>query len=164
MSARIPALSSSEMIICFAYLALYSYYYNGQTVSVLHMIWDRMLLNSYLRVAWISVSSSVIIILRFAYFFGVISVIDCFYILVMHRSNHVLPCRPSGITLDIKKSSHKKLSKWLQSKSSSGLVSLLFFFLCENKLMPEWRKSFLFNLIFYLHFNLIPDISKGRQV
>ncbi|XP_020253031.1 eukaryotic translation initiation factor 2D [Asparagus officinalis] len=39
-------------------------------------------------------------------------------------SNHVLPCRPSGITLDIKKSSHKKLSKWLQSKSSSGLISV----------------------------------------
>ncbi|KAL5714678.1 hypothetical protein ACHQM5_016607 [Ranunculus cassubicifolius] len=38
-------------------------------------------------------------------------------------SGHVLPCRPSGMTLDIKKSSHKKLSKWLQSKSSSGLIS-----------------------------------------
>ncbi|XP_072970579.1 uncharacterized protein [Typha angustifolia] len=38
-------------------------------------------------------------------------------------SNHILPCRPSGVTLDIKKSSHKKLSKWLQSKSSSGLIS-----------------------------------------
>ncbi|KAI3986403.1 hypothetical protein MKX01_037685 [Papaver californicum] len=38
-------------------------------------------------------------------------------------SNHVLPCRPTGITLDIKKSSHKKLSKWLQSKSSIGLIS-----------------------------------------
>ncbi|XP_039133842.1 LOW QUALITY PROTEIN: eukaryotic translation initiation factor 2D [Dioscorea cayenensis subsp. rotundata] len=38
-------------------------------------------------------------------------------------SNHVLPCRPSGITLDIKKSSHKKLSKWLLSKSSAGLIS-----------------------------------------
>ncbi|OMO51553.1 Translation initiation factor SUI1 [Corchorus capsularis] len=37
-------------------------------------------------------------------------------------SNHVLPCRPSGITLDIKKSSHKKLSKWLQAKSSTGLI------------------------------------------
>ncbi|KAK9110894.1 hypothetical protein Scep_018413 [Stephania cephalantha] len=39
-------------------------------------------------------------------------------------SSHVLPCRPSGITLDIKKSSHKKLSKWLQSKSSIGLISV----------------------------------------
>lgn len=39
-------------------------------------------------------------------------------------SIHVLPCRPSGITLDIKKSSHKKLSKWLQSKSSVGLISV----------------------------------------
>ncbi|KAI3984578.1 hypothetical protein MKX01_040455 [Papaver californicum] len=38
-------------------------------------------------------------------------------------SNHVLPCRPTGVTLDIKKSSHKKLSKWLQSKSSIGLIS-----------------------------------------
>ncbi|XP_061365739.1 uncharacterized protein LOC133309012 [Gastrolobium bilobum] len=39
-------------------------------------------------------------------------------------SNHVLPCRPSGITLDVKKSSYKKLSKWLQAKSSSGLISV----------------------------------------
>ncbi|XAR57463.1 hypothetical protein NMG60_11025617 [Bertholletia excelsa] len=39
-------------------------------------------------------------------------------------SSHVLPCRPSGITLDIKKSTHKKLSKWLQSKSSAGLISV----------------------------------------
>ncbi|CAN6475456.1 unnamed protein product [Victoria cruziana] len=38
-------------------------------------------------------------------------------------SSHVLPCRPAGVTLDIKKSSHKKLSKWLQSKSSAGLIS-----------------------------------------
>ncbi|KAK2968931.1 hypothetical protein RJ640_013462 [Escallonia rubra] len=36
-------------------------------------------------------------------------------------SGHVLPCRPSGIILDIKKSSHKKLSKWLQSESSAGM-------------------------------------------
>ncbi|KAI9071159.1 hypothetical protein K1719_046882 [Acacia pycnantha] len=39
-------------------------------------------------------------------------------------SNHVLPCRPSGVTLDIKKSSHKKVSKWLQAKSTSGLISV----------------------------------------
>ncbi|XP_052490640.1 uncharacterized protein LOC105792767 isoform X2 [Gossypium raimondii] len=39
-------------------------------------------------------------------------------------SNHVLPCRPSGITLDIKKSSHKKLSKWLQAKTSTGLITV----------------------------------------
>ncbi|CAN6555816.1 unnamed protein product [Malus baccata var. baccata] len=39
-------------------------------------------------------------------------------------SNHVLPCRPSGITLDIKKSSYKKLSKWLKAKSSTGLISV----------------------------------------
>uniref|UniRef100_A0A0D9VH44 SUI1 domain-containing protein n=1 Tax=Leersia perrieri TaxID=77586 RepID=A0A0D9VH44_9ORYZ len=38
-------------------------------------------------------------------------------------SNHILPCRPPGVTLDIKKSSHKKLSKWLQSKSSTGLIT-----------------------------------------
>ncbi|XP_078428509.1 eukaryotic translation initiation factor SUI1 family protein isoform X2 [Wolffia australiana] len=38
-------------------------------------------------------------------------------------SGHVLPCRPSGMTLDIKKSSYKKLSKWLQSKASAGLIS-----------------------------------------
>ncbi|XP_058097561.1 uncharacterized protein LOC131242743 [Magnolia sinica] len=38
-------------------------------------------------------------------------------------ASHILPCRPSGVTLDIKKSSHKKLSKWLQSKSSAGLIS-----------------------------------------
>ncbi|KAK7327311.1 hypothetical protein VNO80_31552 [Phaseolus coccineus] len=38
-------------------------------------------------------------------------------------SNHILPCRPSGITLDIKKSSYKKLSKWLLAKSTSGLIS-----------------------------------------
>lgn len=38
-------------------------------------------------------------------------------------SNHILPCRPAGVTLDIKRSSHKKLSKWLQSKSSTGLIS-----------------------------------------
>lgn len=39
-------------------------------------------------------------------------------------SNHVLPCRPSGVTLDIKKSSYKKLAKWLQAKASSGLISV----------------------------------------
>ncbi|CAO2834422.1 unnamed protein product [Amaranthus hypochondriacus] len=39
-------------------------------------------------------------------------------------SNHVLPCRPSGVTLDIKKSSFKKLSKWLQSKASNGLIAV----------------------------------------
>ncbi|CAA3024116.1 eukaryotic translation initiation factor 2D [Olea europaea subsp. europaea] len=46
-------------------------------------------------------------------------------------SGHVLPCRPSGVTLDIKKSSYKKLSKWLQSKSSSGLVCLLMLLLLQ---------------------------------
>ncbi|GFP94013.1 hypothetical protein PHJA_001545700 [Phtheirospermum japonicum] len=29
----------------------------------------------------------------------------------LYRYGHVLPCRPSGVTLDIRKSSHKKLSK-----------------------------------------------------
>lgn len=38
-------------------------------------------------------------------------------------SNHILVCRPPGTMLDIKKSSHKKLSKWLQAKSSAGLIS-----------------------------------------
>ncbi|KAJ9559726.1 hypothetical protein OSB04_004886 [Centaurea solstitialis] len=38
-------------------------------------------------------------------------------------ANHILPCRPPGTVLDIKKSSHKKLSKWLQSKTSDGLIS-----------------------------------------
>lgn len=38
-------------------------------------------------------------------------------------SSHVLPCRLPGTTLDLKKSSHKKLSKWLQAKSSVGLIS-----------------------------------------
>lgn len=50
---------------------------------------------------------------------------------VWYRSGHVLPCRPSGVTLDIKKSSYKKLSKWLQSKSSSGLVCLLMLLLLQ---------------------------------
>ncbi|CAI6007627.1 unnamed protein product, partial [Closterium sp. NIES-65] len=36
-------------------------------------------------------------------------------------SNHVLPCRPPGTTVDIKKSSHKKLSKWLHAKAVDGL-------------------------------------------
>ncbi|XP_022993956.1 eukaryotic translation initiation factor 2D [Cucurbita maxima] len=39
-------------------------------------------------------------------------------------SNHVLHCRPPGMTLDIKKSSYKKLSKWLQAKSSTGLITV----------------------------------------
>lgn len=38
-------------------------------------------------------------------------------------SNHILPNRPPGSTLDVKKSSHKKLSKWLQVAASSGLVT-----------------------------------------
>eukprot|EP00249_Psilotum_nudum_P022291 c28459_g1_i1 orf=369-2228(-) len=38
-------------------------------------------------------------------------------------SAHILACRPPGSTVDIKKSSHKKLSKWLHTKSSLGLIS-----------------------------------------
>ncbi|XP_020519093.1 eukaryotic translation initiation factor 2D isoform X1 [Amborella trichopoda] len=60
-------------------------------------------------------------------------------------SSHVLPCRPEGITLDIKKSSHKKLSKWLQSKSSSGLISVKedkhkkeFMLLSVNRVHPDF--------------------------
>lgn len=52
-----------------------------------------------------------------------------YFVLWFCRSNYVLPCRPSGITLDIKKSSYKKLSKWLQAKSSTGLVCYAFIFL-----------------------------------
>eukprot|EP00271_Cylindrocystis_brebissonii_P015461 TRINITY_DN38362_c0_g1_i1.p1 TRINITY_DN38362_c0_g1~~TRINITY_DN38362_c0_g1_i1.p1 ORF type:complete len:719 (+),score=126.68 TRINITY_DN38362_c0_g1_i1:240-2396(+) len=39
-------------------------------------------------------------------------------------SNHILPNRPPGTTVDIKKSSYKKLSKWLQSMAATGLVSV----------------------------------------
>ncbi|CAI7901124.1 unnamed protein product, partial [Closterium sp. NIES-53] len=38
-------------------------------------------------------------------------------------SNHVLPCRPPGTTVDIKKSSHKKQSKWMHAKAVDGLIS-----------------------------------------
>eukprot|EP00850_Spirogloea_muscicola_P001035 SM000004S14905 [mRNA] locus=s4:104226:107152:- [translate_table: standard] len=37
-------------------------------------------------------------------------------------SSHILPARPSGVVLDIKKSSHKKLSKWLQAEAARGLL------------------------------------------
>ncbi|CAI5530192.1 unnamed protein product [Closterium sp. Naga37s-1] len=40
-------------------------------------------------------------------------------------SNHVLPCRPPSTTVDIKKSSHRKLSKWLHAKVVDGLVKAL---------------------------------------
>lgn len=52
--------------------------------------------------------------------------------LCCYRSSHILPCRPSGVTLDIKKSSYKKLSKWLQSKSTTGLVSFLLLLLLQR--------------------------------
>ncbi|PRQ22346.1 hypothetical protein RchiOBHm_Chr6g0249251 [Rosa chinensis] len=57
-------------------------------------------------------------------------------------SNYVLPCGSSGITLDIKKSSYKKLSKWLQAKCSTGLIryALIFLFLISDHL-------FSFNLV-----------------
>lgn len=42
--------------------------------------------------------------------------------LLAPRSHHVLPCRPAGVTVDIKKSTFKKLSKWLQAKAADGLV------------------------------------------
>eukprot|EP00897_Mesotaenium_endlicherianum_P007401 jgi/Mesen1/668/ME000109S10887 len=38
-------------------------------------------------------------------------------------SNHVLPCRPPGSVVDIKKSSHKKLSKWLTAKANEGWMA-----------------------------------------
>lgn len=53
------------------------------------------------------------------------------------RSGHVLPCRPSGITVDIKKSSYKKLSKWLQAKASAGLVRLVNFEISFNTFLLE---------------------------
>ncbi|KAH9725954.1 eukaryotic translation initiation factor 2d [Citrus sinensis] len=53
-------------------------------------------------------------------------------------SNHILPCRPSGITLDIKKSSHKKLTKWLQAKSSAGLK-----WKCETQVLPHFNNRVL---------------------
>jgi translation initiation factor 2D len=40
-----------------------------------------------------------------------------------NRLGHILACRPPGSVLDIKKSSHKKLSKWLQNKASTGLIT-----------------------------------------
>lgn len=34
-------------------------------------------------------------------------------------AQHVLPCRPAGAQLDIKRSKHKKMSKWLQVSGQS---------------------------------------------
>ncbi|GAQ79177.1 eukaryotic translation initiation factor SUI1 family protein [Klebsormidium nitens] len=39
-------------------------------------------------------------------------------------SHHVLPARPPDAHVDIKKSTHKKLSKWLQAKATDGLVKV----------------------------------------
>ncbi|CAI5979914.1 unnamed protein product [Closterium sp. NIES-65] len=61
-------------------------------------------------------------------------------------SNHVLPCRPPGTTVDIKKSSHKKLSKWLHAKAVDGLISGK-----EDK----HRKEFIMSAINYRHPTLI---------
>ncbi|CAI5481304.1 unnamed protein product [Closterium sp. Yama58-4] len=61
-------------------------------------------------------------------------------------SNHVLPCRPPGTTVDIKKSSHKKLSKWLHAKAVDGLISGK-----EDK----HRKEFILSSINYRHPTLI---------
>ncbi|GJP32236.1 hypothetical protein CLOM_g16830 [Closterium sp. NIES-68] len=57
-------------------------------------------------------------------------------------SNHVLPCRPPGTTVDIKRSSHKKLSKWLHAKAVDGLISGK-----EDK----HRKEFILSAINYRH-------------
>ncbi|GBG70581.1 hypothetical protein CBR_g6708 [Chara braunii] len=38
-------------------------------------------------------------------------------------SAHILLCRPPGTHLDVKKSSYKKMSKFLQAKAAEGLVS-----------------------------------------
>ncbi|GIM15473.1 hypothetical protein Vretimale_18249 [Volvox reticuliferus] len=38
-------------------------------------------------------------------------------------NQHVLPARPAGTTLDVKKSKHKKMSKFLQSYGKQGLLT-----------------------------------------
>ncbi|KAG2496973.1 hypothetical protein HYH03_004979 [Edaphochlamys debaryana] len=38
-------------------------------------------------------------------------------------NQHVLPCRPAGATLDVKRSKHKKMSKFLQSYGKTGLLT-----------------------------------------
>ncbi|CAI5954842.1 unnamed protein product, partial [Closterium sp. NIES-64] len=63
-----------------------------------------------------------------------------------HLSNHVLPCRPPGTTVDIKRSSHKKLSKWLHAKAVDGLISGK-----EDK----HRKEFILSAVNYRHPTLI---------
>lgn len=38
---------------------------------------------------------------------------------------HMLPCRPAGSALDVKKSKHKKMAKWLNSYGKShGLLAV----------------------------------------
>jgi hypothetical protein len=55
-----------------------------------------------------------------------------------NRLGHILACRPPGSVLDIKKSSHKKLSKWLQNKASTGLVS---FHLLDSEVHADFYTS-----------------------
>jgi hypothetical protein len=55
-----------------------------------------------------------------------------------NRLGHILACRPLGSVLDIKKSSHKKLSKWLQNKASTGLVS---FHLLDSEVHADFYTS-----------------------
>ncbi|CAI5495938.1 unnamed protein product [Closterium sp. Naga37s-1] len=57
-------------------------------------------------------------------------------------SNHVLPCRPPGTTVDIRKSSHKKLSKWLHAKAVDGLI-------CGKE--DKHRKEFIISSINHRH-------------
>ncbi|GFR52463.1 hypothetical protein Agub_g14965, partial [Astrephomene gubernaculifera] len=39
-------------------------------------------------------------------------------------NQHMLPARPAGCTLDVKRSKHKKMSKFLQSYGKLGLLTL----------------------------------------
>ena len=39
-------------------------------------------------------------------------------------TTHLLPCRPEGSHVDVKKSSHKKLGKFLQAKATDGLLTV----------------------------------------
>ncbi|CAI5460498.1 unnamed protein product [Closterium sp. Yama58-4] len=61
-------------------------------------------------------------------------------------ANHVLPCRPPGTTMDIKKSSHKKLSKWLHAKAVDGLI-------CGKE--DKHRKEFIISSVNHRHQSLL---------
>ena len=39
-------------------------------------------------------------------------------------TTHLLPCRPEGSHVDVKKSSHKKLGKFVQAKATDGLLTV----------------------------------------